>query len=154
MTAVSDRVAFKQLVATTLASAFAAQTSNPDLRGVAVHYGDPGELVTDEMVMLGRVEGNSTATVFGPAGNDDEFTITATIVTDGHATEQEADQRAQLILNKINAALFHTKFAASLQGRAFPGRQDGPNGDPPLDGQPAVSVVELTIGCSIAVRGS
>ena len=154
MTAVSDRVALKQLVVSTLAAAFAAQTTNPDLTGVTVHYGDPGEAVTDEMVMLGTITGNTDAVVFGPAGSDDEFTIDAVIITDGHLTEQAACTRAQLILNEVNAALFQTRFAASLQARCFPGKQDGPNGDGPLDGANAVAVVELQIGCAVSVRGA
>lgn len=154
MTAVSDRVALKQLVVTTLATTFAAQTSNPDLRPVAVHFGDPGEAETDEMVLLGTIAGNAEAEVFGPAGSADEFTIDAVIVTDGHLTEQAACERAQLILNEVNAALFQSRFAQSLQARCFPGKQDGPNGVGPLDGNAAAAVVEFQIGCAISVRGA
>lgn len=151
MTAVSDRVAFKDLCRSTLAAHFANVT---DMEAIDVHYGAPGEAVTDELVILGKITGNAAAEVFGPAGNADEFTVAAEILTHGHDTEYEADQRAQAILNEVNAALFQSRFASSLNARAFPGRQDGPNGDPPLDGQPAASIVEFDIAARISVRGS
>lgn len=154
MSIISDRVAVKELAGTTLTAAFAAQTSNPDLRTVSVHYGLPGESQTDEMVVLGRIAGNSDAVVFGPRGSDDEFTIEATIYTDGHESEVAACRRAQLILNELNDALFTSRFAQSLNAIVYPAKQDGPNGDPPLDGQPAVAVVELTIACAVSVRGA
>ncbi len=154
MTAISDRVAIKALIADTLEAAFAAQTSNPDLRNVRVHYGNPGEEITDEFVVLGTIEGNVTADVFGPAGSGDEFTIACGIDVTGYSTELEADQRAQHILNEVNAALFQARFAQSLGARVFPASQDGPNGVPPADGNPAGSAVELVIGVSVNVRGS
>jgi hypothetical protein len=154
VTAISDRVAVKALIVDTLEAAFAAQTSNPDLRNVLVHYGDPGEAITDQFVLLGTVEGNVTPDVFGPAGSGDEFTIACGIDVTGFATELEADQRAQHILNELNSALFQSRFAQSLGARVFPASQDGPNGVPPADGNPAGSAVELTIGVSINVRGS
>lgn len=151
MTVVSDRVAFKELCVSQMIDHLADIDGMHD---VTVHFGAPGEDKTDEMIVFGTIAGNSNTTVFGPAGSDDEFTIDADIVTFGHATEVEAARRAQLLLNEVNAALFQTRFAQSLQGRAFPGKQDGPNSDPPLDGQPAAAIVELSIGCSVSVRGA
>lgn len=148
---VSDRVAFKQLCVTTLNAHFPTVSG---LEAVTAFYGDPGENITDHAVVLGLIEGNSTAEVFGPAGSSDEFTIASAISTVGHATEQAADEFAQLILNEINAALFQTHFAASLGARVFPGKQDGPNGIGPMDGQAASSAVEIQIAARIAVRGS
>lgn len=151
MTAVSDRIAFKELCITTLQAHFAATDGFHD---VTVHYDDFGEEPSNEMVILGRIEGNSTAEVFGPSGSDDEFTIDTVLGTLGGDTVVTADRRAQAILNQVNAALFKTRFGASLGGRAFPGKQDGPNGVGPLDGNPAESVVEFSIGCSISLRGA
>ena len=151
MTAVSDRVAFKELSVDTLQAHYLTVEG---MEGVTCHFGAPGENKTDEMVIFGTIAGNSTAVVFGPAGNDDEFTIEAEILTFGHDTEIAAAQRAQLLLNELNAALFQTRYGVALGGRAFPGKQDGPNADPPLDGKPAAGLVELTIGCAISVRGA
>ncbi len=151
MTAVSDRVAFKELCITTLQAHYAAAEG---FDAVSVHYDDPGENPSNVMVILGEIKGNATAEVFGPAGSDDEFTIDAVIYVAGGNSSNEADQRSQELLNELNACLFQSRFAVSLGGRAFPGKQDGPNGVDPLDGAPAQSAVELTIGCSISLRGA
>jgi hypothetical protein len=151
VTGVSDRVAFKELCIATLQAHFAG---TEDHQGVTVHYDWWGEVPSDHMVVLGAIKGNSEAVVFGPAGSDDEFTIDSFLLTSGGDTVEEADRRAQAILNEVNAALFQSRFAASLQGRAFPGTQDGPNGTDPQDGNPAASVVEFSIGCSISLRGA
>jgi hypothetical protein len=151
MTAVSDRVAFKELCVSTLQAHFAATEG---FEGVTVHYDTFGEEPTNEMVILGTIAGNSTAVVFGPAGSDDEFTIDTVLGTVGHETEVIADRRCQAILNEVNEALFKGRFAYTLNGRAFPGKQDGPNAVGAYDGALAESTVELTIGCAISVRGA
>ena len=148
---ISDRVAVKELCRSTLAAHMLATTG---FEAVTVHYGDPGESLTDEMVVLGEIEGASEAVAFGPAGNDDTFTIKTTIFTTGHATAYAADQRAQDILDQLNAELFRDRFAASLQARVYPGSQNGPNSVAPLDGQPAAALVELDVIVNISVRGA
>lgn len=156
---ISDRIAVKQLLISTLEAAFAAATDDPDLAAVGVFFDEPGENVSEEYVAFGTITGDSEASTFGPTGSDDRFVISCGISTDGHADSEAASVRAQLILNAVNAALFTSaagtaSVGQSLNARIYPGKQDGPNADPPLDGLPACGVVELDVMCKVAVRGS
>lgn len=154
MSIVSDRVAVKAAVVTALQAAFAAATDDPDLSKVGVFFGDPGKQEPVEWVCLGDITGRSDPEVFGPAGSSDDYEIECLIWTARHATEQAAAERAQVILNVVNAALFQAtpRFGQSLNAKVFPSRQDGPNATPIVDGVPAAGAVQLSIGVSVAVR--
>lgn len=156
---ISDRAGVKDLIVDTVTDAFAAADDDNaesfDLSTVTVHYGDPGDEITDSYVAFGVIEGQADPAVFGPVGSDDEYTIVCGIRHIGGDTEAEANRRAQLILNLLNVTLFQSAFAqATYNARVFPAKQDGPNGAGPLDGQEAVSEVDLIIGVSVPVRGA
>lgn len=149
----SDRVAIKELVQTTLTAAFAASVTLTD---VVVHYGDPGELIGNHMVILGQMNGTFDDDVVKSrsAGGTDRFTIQAEILTTNHPDALTADRKAQDILDVVNAAIFTTSFLQSLNGRCEKGKQDGPNSVAPYDNNPAASVVEFDIGVAVPVRGA
>lgn len=157
---ISDRVAVKELLITTLEAAFAATSGDdPDLTGVRVFYDDPGENITDEFVSFGEVTGTLDTVAFGPQSNDDVFLIKCVVGTDRHATSVIADRRCQQILSAMNVALFTSGPGTNRIGRTlgaviYPGKQDGPNADPPLNGNPAASTIELDVAVTIAVRGA
>lgn len=148
---ISDRVALKDLCRSTLAAHFAATTG---FTTVTVHFDDPGEALTDESVVFGRITGNLDAVAFGPEGSDDVFTIKTTIVTVGHATAYAAAQRAQDILDQFVPTIFEQRFGSSLGARVFPGLLNGPDADPPYDGNPAGALVEIDVNARIAKRGA
>ncbi len=148
---ISDRVAVKlaiqQEIATHLATVEGMTT-------VGVHYGDPGEAISNEYVELGRITGSTEAVAFGPASSDDSFAIQAMVTVAQHTTEVLADQRCQAIVAEVHKALFRDRFLQDLNARCYPGSYDGPNGDGPLDGNPAASVAVFDINVSVPVRGS
>jgi hypothetical protein len=148
---ISDRVAVKELCQTTLAAHMLATSG---FENVTVHYGDPGENYTDQMVILGDITGRSEAVAFGTAGRDDTFTIRAGVLAHGFASALDSDRRCQDILDQVNAVLFEQRFAASLQARVYPGDWEGPNPTAPLDGHAASSVAEFDINVTIGVRGA
>lgn len=148
---ISDRVAIKELCQTTLAAAFAESET---LSAVRVFYGDPGEELGNEFIVLGDITGQAKPAGFGDRTqvHDDNFTIKCALETHQHVSAVAADRRAQDILDLVNATLFTTSFAQSLNGRVSPANQEGPNSTPALDGNPAASAVEFDIEISVSVR--
>lgn len=106
-------------IATVKAALVTALTARSGLANVQVAWGDPGEVMRQECIIIGDVRGTQSPRAIKPPPTvrweEYEIEVAVHVVTPA-TTQQRADERALTLANEIEAALYDnpTLSAAGL----------------------------------------